>query len=88
VDLIKIDTQGFELQVLDGARSLIEASLPRIMVRAHEEKCRATGHSVADVLSFLLDRGYEVYQIAARGEDVRVREARAVDDGTFYAIRP
>ncbi len=61
-DLVKIDVQGFEVEVLRGAESLfgrteifiVETSL--FVASKRRPKCR-------DVINFLADRGYEIYDI-------------------------
>ena len=38
VDLVKIDVEGFELEVLKGCEKLLETSKPRIWIEIHESK--------------------------------------------------
>ena len=61
VDLIQLDVEGRELEVLQGAAELIEASSPIIML---EEKPlpqdRETGHIVGRVEKYLTELGYHV----------------------------
>lgn len=53
VDFIKIDTEGFELDVSHGAKHLIETYKPTIWVESWEDNGEK-------VVSFLLEHGYEV----------------------------
>lgn len=56
VDLIKIDVEGHELEVLEGARATIERWRPTIAVEV-EERHRAGG--AEKVFAFMLTLGYE-----------------------------
>lgn len=55
VDLIKIDTEGAELQVLKGATKTIEKNLPLIFVEMEE---RHRKNAVRDGITFLKKFGY------------------------------
>jgi FkbM family methyltransferase len=54
LDFIKCDVEGAELEVLQGGRSLIEASRPSLLLEIERE------HSDA-VFDFLLSRGYGAF---------------------------
>lgn len=58
--IIKIDVEGYELQVLKGAQKLVSACSPLILIEA--------GHK-PHVLNFLMDINYFPYQIR---DDLRV----------------
>ena len=52
-DLLKIDVEGAELEVLDGARGMLESSHPSILLSVHSDSLRT------DCLSFLREIGYK-----------------------------
>lgn len=56
VGFIKIDVEGLELAVLRGARDLIAADLPNLLVEAEDRHRR---DAVASVYAFLKPLGYE-----------------------------
>jgi FkbM family methyltransferase len=61
VDLLKSDTQGYELEVLRGARRLIEAARVRLILVELNFVERYEGQPRFDeVLSFVLDRGFHL----------------------------
>ena len=72
VKLIKLDVDGFELEVLRGGDKLITENQPLIIVELCQEVADEHGHSVADILAFLIDRGYEfaTLQQSPLGQDV------------------
>ena len=67
--LLKIDTEGFELEVLSGSRRVLEESRPAIFIELSEDNLLAQASSTVDVISFLMDRGYRVRE-AVSGESM------------------
>ena len=70
VDVIKIDVEGAELHVLEGARRTLAAHRPILMVEANDEALQAQGASTAALLAFLrneLDYGIFVFSATTGG---------------------
>lgn len=68
--LLKIDVEGLECDVLEGARALLadEARRPRrIFVEAHLARLPEHGHSEEDVTSALQRAGYAVTELSFDG---------------------
>jgi FkbM family methyltransferase len=55
VDVIKIDVEGAEMHVLDGARKTLTTHRPLLLVEANDEALRAQGASTDSLLAFLRD---------------------------------
>lgn len=55
VDAIKIDVEGYEGEVLEGARRIIERCKPRLFVEIHP-RMLAPGHTVDSLFDFLYGR--------------------------------
>jgi FkbM family methyltransferase len=55
VSFVKIDVEGHELKVLEGAHGLLQRSKPIFLVEAEERHRR---HAVASVFEFFSSRGY------------------------------
>lgn len=85
IDVLKIDAQGGEMNVLDGGIKTIRKYMPKILVRVHEEKCRAHGHTSKEAIDTLLGLGYEVTEIRYRRKPRRIFVAQEVEDSTFLA---
>ena len=69
--LIKIDVQGAEMLVLQGAASLLKSARPALFVELHEEGLKRFGTSVAAILAHLSDLGYEAYWLTRSGSHAK-----------------
>jgi FkbM family methyltransferase len=58
-DLIKLDVEGAELAVLQGAQGLISHTPPMLLMEMEERNLRAAGASKAAVAQFLTGQGYQ-----------------------------
>ena len=59
IDLLKIDVEGYELPVLEGAKQLIEAYHPTLILEISQEREQIGNVDV--IWNYLQDIGYEVY---------------------------
>lgn len=57
IKALKIDVEGHEFSVLKGAENIIDSHHPVIVIEC--EQRHLSTHKVEDVLSWLLDKGYE-----------------------------
>lgn len=70
VDVIKIDTEGFDLRVLKGAESTIERFAPKLFVEVCDANLRNHGDSASQLVRWLEDKEYRCTE-ALTGEPVR-----------------
>ena len=67
VDLIKLDVEGAELAVLQGAEAVLAASRPLLLFELFDAALRGQGASAQEVLDFLAARGYRFLRFGADG---------------------
>jgi FkbM family methyltransferase len=60
ISLIKIDVEGFEMNVLRGAKETIRKFRPALFVEINDGFLRREGSSAKEVFAFLEDLGYEI----------------------------
>ncbi|MCX7963243.1 MAG: FkbM family methyltransferase [Candidatus Sumerlaea chitinivorans] len=60
-DLIKIDVEGFELQVLRGAEHLLSTHLPVLILEVHGATALIMAENKSKVFSFLNALGYRIF---------------------------
>jgi FkbM family methyltransferase len=58
--VLKIDVEGFELEVLAGAEQCFQKHRPRIWLELHPQHIAAQGHRWEDAVDFLTARSYRV----------------------------
>ncbi|MCA9034528.1 MAG: FkbM family methyltransferase [Planctomycetaceae bacterium] len=56
--LIKLDVEGSEFNVLNGARGLLRRFRPTIILETNPESASAAGHSLSDLVQLLAEEGY------------------------------
>ena len=71
-DAIKIDVEGMELNVLQGAQRLIETSKPVILFEVFLSQMRLYGSRPRALQSFFHSRGYTLYLLIPDKEQVRL----------------
>jgi FkbM family methyltransferase len=82
IDLIKIDTEGFELEVLRGARRTISEIKPKfiqIEFNWHQLMREQSLRGLAELLP-----GYDVFQILPYGTGLARRDVNAPDTNIFH----
>ena len=60
IDFIKIDVEGYEVSVLNGARKIIEKHRPAILVEVHPMYLEQYGQQHADVIHFFEEQKYAI----------------------------
>jgi FkbM family methyltransferase len=69
--LVKIDVQGAEMLVLEGATEILKAAKPALFVELHEEGLKKFGTSVSAILTHLSQHGYESYWLMRVGRHMK-----------------
>ena len=60
VDIIKIDVEGYELQVLEGATNTIAQNRPIVQIECVEIQPRAFGKTIQDLMDYFNSRNYVI----------------------------
>jgi FkbM family methyltransferase len=84
---IKIDTEGFEYQVLQGMTEILK-SKPILLLEVHHGM-KKYGHSVGDMLNLLLGMGYAITPLQhrnAQGKASQISLQTILGRGNFMAI--
>lgn len=71
VHMLKVDVEGYECQVLEGARNIL-AQRPKLMIEVHMDKLADYGASVEDVMRFLDSESYLYLAQLGESEDAYV----------------
>jgi FkbM family methyltransferase len=58
VDIIKIDVEGYELQVLEGAHQTIANNRPIVQIECVETQPRAFGKTIHDLMDYFVAKDY------------------------------
>ncbi len=66
VDFIKIDVEGYEFKVLQGATKIIESQRPRICIELNEPCLLDTGTSSEEIFRFFKTRNYHMFALDAK----------------------
>jgi FkbM family methyltransferase len=74
-DLMKIDVEGAEMLALRGMTDLLESAAPTLFVEVHPADLPSFGSNAFEVVKFLCDRGYSLWEILDMREqsDTRLR---------------
>ncbi|RME94536.1 MAG: FkbM family methyltransferase, partial [Bacteroidetes bacterium] len=67
VDVIKMDIEGAELPALRGSLELIRRFRPELIIELNNATYAAAGYSMQDLVTWLEDQGYDIYQIEGTG---------------------
>jgi len=63
LDIVKIDVEGFELNVLQGMEETLIRYKPIILIEILDQNLNANNHKPADIYNFLWEMGYRSYKI-------------------------
>lgn len=89
VDFIKMDVEGAELSVLNGAEGLLAKSpRPVWLVELFNMRTAPWGYAAKEVVQLLAKRGYRWYGIQLDGTLTSVEANREVYDANLVAVPP
>lgn len=68
VHLIKADVEGYELNVLHGARQCLEQSRPKLLLEISDAWCKRIGYRPDEIFEFLKGLDYDYLRLTTTGE--------------------
>jgi FkbM family methyltransferase len=83
LDFIKADIEGWELQMLFGARHSLEKFRPVLLLELTGAHLARAGHRLDDAFAFLRSCGYRAFELSAEGQLSPVDAPR---DGDFWFL--
>lgn len=87
VDFIKLDVEGAELSVLQGARDLLlRPPRPVILEEVQDIRTRPWGYHAKEILLYLSDLGYQWFEPKPNGQMEKIALDSQSYDGNFVAI--
>ncbi len=87
IDLIKIDTEGAELKVLNGATELLKKESPVIYFELYEKNISAFGIKASEIISLLEGLNYEVKTLEGEITNTANVESLMVKTDSFIATK-
>jgi len=84
IDLIKIDVEGYELNVLKGATGVLQRHHPVLFIELDDNNLKDQGHSAKELIEFLNNNGYK--NIISAEDDHLVSPADNFGDCHFDII--
>jgi FkbM family methyltransferase len=86
VDFIKLDVEGGELSVLQGAQRLLEsAPRPVILAEVQDIRTKPWGYPASEIIRFLYSKGYKWFSLTTEGAVVPLDDRAETFDGNFVA---
>lgn len=84
LDFIKIDVEGAEVDVLEGARNAIKSYLPRLMLEVNAIMLARSGRDARNLVLFLRDFGYALFRTDRLGAEITLKEIESHEFVNLY----
>ena len=84
--LVKIDVEGFELQVLRGMKGLLQKHKPRLIFEYDTPLWARTGQDIKTCYQFLSDMGYLFYQVTEAGCG-KINSWEEIESGNLFCMQ-
>lgn len=88
VDIVKIDTEGGELEAFRGALAMLTDMRPLIICEVLDQVTRTWGYAAAEIMSLLRSYGYEWFDILSDGNVLPHSPRNEYMEGRNYLAVP
>jgi FkbM family methyltransferase len=88
LDLIKIDVEGAEHKVLEGAQGVIQNFKPIILLELMDKALRYQGSSATQIVQYLQSLGYIIYDFSATSGKPVLSDCKKHSDNILACPRP
>jgi len=85
-DLIKVDVEGYELPVLQGARRILETKHPALYLEMHGETMNEKRSNVRAIVTYLNTIGYVDILHVESGQKITRENCERATQGHLYAV--
>jgi FkbM family methyltransferase len=86
-DLIKVDVEGFELQVLQGARHVLETKHPALYLEIHGETMNEKRANARAIVEYLNMIGYEKLVHVESGDKITMENCDLASQGHIFGCK-
>jgi FkbM family methyltransferase len=86
-DLIKIDVDGYELPVLEGAQALLRRANPALFLEMHGETINEKKRNANGIVNFLTAAGYKNILHVETGQSITADRCECAAKGHLYATK-
>lgn len=86
VDMVKIDAEGAELEILQGASFFFQRNRPIVLCEIAEKRTRIWGYHASQLLDPLLAYGYKWFEPTREGRLRPLISAGEIIEGNFIAV--
>lgn len=87
-DVLKIDVEGYEYKVLQGAEQTINRFRPKICIELNEPCLLDTGTSSAEIFSYFKQKKYKLFSISSSGKMIPTDEPLSNYEYLNYVALP
>jgi FkbM family methyltransferase len=83
--LIKIDVEGAEYSIVKGGKKMIMTNPPLLLMELEDQRSKAWGYKIRDLVQYLQKFGYLLFRITERGYLTKIKK-ESVYEGNYFLV--